>query len=104
MMKDWIWEENLEAFVQVTARLAAYSSFDEDDWAAIQFGIRDTDVERDLWYEYSLPGVHSIKLKFARDIGTSVVFVCVEGDRELDGSLELVTNLCQDYRILPRHS
>ena len=104
MIENWIWEKNLEAFVQIVARLAGYSSFDKDDWPVIQNGVRDTDVERGLWYECPLLGDHPLKLKIARDIGTSVVSLYVEGDTAIEANLGLVIDVCQNFRLLARHS
>jgi len=63
MIKAWILEENLKPFLEIMASLVDYT-FNEDDWNAIQWGIRETAVEANRWYDYELGGRY---LGIARD-------------------------------------
>ena len=44
MVSDWIWEENLRPFLEVTSWLAGYE-FDDPDWDAVTVGLAQADRE-----------------------------------------------------------
>lgn len=48
---NWIYEGNLKPFVEQIAVLAEYA-FDDNDWIAIEYGVRDTDTNMDKWFDY----------------------------------------------------
>ena len=49
-VQGWIFEENLQPFVELLAFLAGYRLYDEEyDWVAIEYGVKDTDVDEEKW-------------------------------------------------------
>src|SRR5262245_42665133 len=101
MIKDWICEENLNPFLEIIAGHAGYG-FGPDDWTAIRFGIQDTDEERGRWYEYEFPASQPMRLRLARDPGSSVLFVCTESDAETERTIQEVFRIAQRYRLSKR--
>ena len=72
MVTDWIFEDNLRAFIVAIAQFAGYR-LDQDDWLAIRSGIEGTDEEAGNWFDYEFPGWHGLRFWLARDPGTAVV-------------------------------
>jgi len=71
--------------------------FDTLDWDAVAIGLRDTDVERQQWFEYPLSGRQSLALKVALDPGSSVVFVEAEADGALAARLDAAAELMATF-------
>jgi hypothetical protein len=110
-LQDWIFAENLQAFVEVLAHLAGYTLYDEEyDWVAIEAGIPETDADEDKWYSYPLLGTHPLALDVARDLGSQVVSIRVRSDAaapadlpaELAAQLHVLVLLCQSYILTRR--
>lgn len=101
----WIIEYNLKPFVETLSGFVGYR-FDDWDRDAIRFGIKDTDVEADRWYEYGPIGERPVKLRIARDPGSIVVFVQVEADKDLEEKATIAAAIMCDYWLTdkPRES
>src|SRR5205809_111965 len=95
MVSNWILRDNLDAFLLAISALAEYS-FDDGDEAAIEFGIVDTDVEKDRWFDYLLQGRTSIGLALAEDPGSNVIFFRVEADPDVEAKVDAVISLFQE--------
>ncbi len=98
MIHDWIFEDSLHPFLAILSSFAGYS-FDEGDEAAIEWGIQNTDVEKDAWFAYELAGEHPIRLTLARDPGTAVVVVRGEADHDTEMRIGVVITIAQWYRL-----
>jgi hypothetical protein len=74
MVSGWILEVNLRPFLTALGWFVGYD-FDEDDWTAIHWGIKDTDVEADRWYDYEFAGDELAAIWLPCDPGSSIVHV-----------------------------
>jgi len=102
MASGWIMEENLKPFLEVVAFLAE-CELDEDDWIAIEYGIRDTNIERDIWFTYPDFGSREFTVRAADDPGSGIVWAAVDKDGglppELKAQLRVLFWMCQGYDI-----
>jgi hypothetical protein len=75
----WIWEPNLDNFVQLVAAYVDYRWDDLDDDALI--GALDaTDADKpDAWFEYPIVGRPPVTLALARNRGSAVLSVRITG-------------------------
>ena len=77
--------------------------FDNDDYIAVSNGIKNTDFESNIWYEYSIIGAYTIDLKIAHDVGSSVIQIII--DTKIDEKyIDIVYYLNQDFDIKNRNS
>ena len=98
MPSDWIIEDNLKPLLETLATFAGYS-LDAWDWDAVQLGIKGTDVERGDWYEYELSGNRPVRIRIAKDVGSSVIFIDVNVDGELDAKVAAAMEIMQTYHL-----
>ena len=63
-INTWILPENLPLFLARMYTFIGYN-FEEWDWDAIRFGIRDTNIQQGRWYKYSLSAKPPVELSFA---------------------------------------
>lgn len=63
-INTWILQDNLYLFLERVSTLIGYG-FEDLDWDANRFGVRDTDSNQDRWYEYILEGQPPVELAFA---------------------------------------
>ena len=103
-MGGWIFDKNLQSFVEVLAFLAGYALYDEDyDWVAIEYGVKATDEDANKWYTYAFAGTRPLEFDLACNVGSSVVSVRVRSDSgipaDLAAQLNLLVLLCQSYTI-----
>jgi hypothetical protein len=103
-VEGWIVAENLQPFVELLAFLAGYTLYDvEYDWVAIEYGVKDTDVDAGRWCTYAFAGTHPLTLHVAQDEGSNVVHVRVTSEAaitaDLAAQLDLLVMVCQDYTI-----
>src|SRR5215472_14082940 len=83
-VEGWIFAENLQPFAELLAFLAGYTLYDEEyDWVALEYGVKDTDVDAGKWYTYTFAGPHPLTLHIAQDDGSSVVHVRVTSEAAL---------------------
>ena len=101
MVGHWIWAENLEPFVRLVSILCGYD-FDDRDWAAISYGIRETDHDSRIWFDYVLEGNVTVFVSVAVDVGTSVTFVNVEANPDLEEKAEVLMIAASEY-VLTKH-
>jgi hypothetical protein len=98
MVTDWIFEDNLRAFVLAIAQFAGYP-FDEDDWLAIRSGIEGTDEEAGHRFDYEFPGRHVLRFWLARDPGTAVVHARVEAPPGVVPKVEAALQIFQFFHM-----
>jgi hypothetical protein len=98
MVENWIFEKNLKPFVEIVSRYASYQ-FDADDWIGISSGIAETDQERDRWFDYDFTAGRPVRLRFARDPGSSVLFIRASCDLETEKKIELLFDILSEYLL-----
>jgi hypothetical protein len=103
MITDWVCEQNLKPFVEILSMYAGYD-FDDGDWTAVEFGITDTDVERDAWFECELSGENTIQVALALDPGSSVLFFRAESNKETESKIDAIVPVLQSYDLVDRPS
>ena len=97
-MRDWIFEENLVPWLETVARIARYE-LHPDEPQAVVHGLKDTDSERGHWFEYEF---HGIRLKLARDPGTSVLSFELHLPAAFVPRIETVAEVAQTYQLRKR--
>jgi hypothetical protein len=96
---DWFFRDNLAPFLRFVAGRAKYDLLPEEV-QAIQLGIRETNQERDRWYDYEFAGANTVRLSFAIDPGSSVVFWRAECPADVRVAIEVAANLMQEYQFV----
>jgi hypothetical protein len=96
---DWFFRDNLAPFLRFVATRAKYDLLPEE-MQAIELGVRETDQERSRWYDYEFTGHQIIRLSFAIDPGSSVVFWRAECPAEMRDAIEVAAGLMQEYRLV----
>ncbi|MBI5725242.1 MAG: hypothetical protein HZA50_14885 [Planctomycetes bacterium] len=99
MIKNWISDDNLKAFVEILSSWIGYN-FGQMDWDAIRFGVENTNQEADKWFDYTLEGRQTVKLWFAIDPGTYVVHVRIDCPPELSPKLEAAIDIMGIYKLV----
>lgn len=97
-MRDWIFEENLVPWLEMTARIAKYELHPAEPQAFVH-GLKDTDSEHGRWFEYEF---HAVRLNVARDPGTSLLSVELNLPAALVPRIETVTEVAQSYQLRER--
>ena len=100
MPSHWFFEENLRPVSEILASYARYE-FTPGDWDAIESGVKNTDFGRGEWYDYPFLGRDTVQARFARDPGTSVVWIDWSAPPELSTRIETLLGIA-DYWILTR--
>jgi hypothetical protein len=95
---NWIYERNTRPLLEILAVEAGYG-FDDDDWLAVQCGLKDTDVEAEKWFEYPLLGRNRIIVSLARDPGAGAVFVRIDSHEAREPEFGLVLSILQHYLL-----
>jgi hypothetical protein len=95
----WVYEYNLQAFVEVLSTLARYD-YGADDAAAVEVGVGRTDGDGGTWFTYPLCGEEDYTLALARDVGTSVVLVRVGVPASAVPRVEMAMQIAQTYRLV----
>lgn len=98
ILKGWIFEENIFAFLTVLSWLAKYP-FDEADWNAIKMGLKKTDYESETWYDYKFCGDSDIEFRLAQDVGSSVVFMEIKSEQVVASRLELAMDIFSQFTV-----
>ena len=96
MAPNWIFDNNLKPFIEILAIFCG-GEIDQGDLDAIYSGVRKTDYEKDVWFEYEYIG--SLKFKVAQDLGSSVIFVHVLADEGLEAKVAVAIEILQIYRL-----
>ncbi len=82
MVADWLFKDNLQAFLTVLSWLASYD-IAPDELAVIEDGVRGTDADKNQWYDFEFAGKKRVKFSLAIDPGTSVVHVRLDAPADL---------------------
>jgi len=103
-VEGWIFAENLRPFAKLLAFRAGYTLYDQEyAGVALEYGVKDTDVDAGKWYTYAFAGTQPLTLHVAQDEGSSVVHVRVTSEAaitaDLAAQLDLLVMVCQDYII-----
>lgn len=101
MIARWIYEENILPWLETIANFVGYK-FDEWDWNAVNFGIQNTNVEEEKWYEYQLIGNQIADVKIAIDVGASVMFVQLQSEKSVEEKAQVATEIFQNYLVKVR--
>jgi hypothetical protein len=96
---NWFFDENLAPFLRFLAGRAKYDLLPEEE-RAVTLSIRETDHERERWYDYEFAGEKLVRLSFAVDPGSSVVFWRGECPVEMREPIETAAGLMQEYRFV----
>jgi hypothetical protein len=90
-------EDNLLPFMTALGWLVAYQ-FDDGDWAALSYGLRDSDAEAGQWYEYEFSGRERLVFSVALDdSGSSVVYLRVALPEEFEPQVKLLAEFCWHF-------
>lgn len=96
---DWFFRDNFVPFLRFVAGRAKYDLLPEEE-QAMEMGVRETDREQNRWYDYEFAGANTVRLWFAIDPGSSVVFWRAECPAALRDAIEAAANLMQGYRLV----
>ncbi|MEH2417435.1 hypothetical protein [Nostoc sp.] len=96
MATNWIFDKNLKPLIEILAMFCDYK-IDQDDLDTIYSGVKKTDYEKDVWFEYEYTG--TLKFKVAQDVGSSVIFVDVLADEGLEAKVAVAIEILQIYRL-----
>ena len=95
---NWIGEENLFAFLLIISNAVSYD-FEPQDWKAIQFGLSESNAEKDIWFEYVLPGKSDVELQLAKEAGTALILYKFLLPDELENNYDFLVYLMQDFKV-----
>ena len=98
MCTDWILEENIKPLLETVAGFAG-TKLDKWDWDAITLGLKSTHHEDDQWFDYQFKGDHSVNIRLAREPGTSVLFVEVESNPQIESQCAVALSIMGEYRL-----
>ena len=95
---NWIWLQNVRAFVDVLARLSGYE-LSEGEWDAIDSGVAvsDSDANPPRWYSYSFEGKSKVKFDVGHDKGTNVVQIRLTAPDEIVPRIQTALELMNSY-------
>ena len=96
---EWFLRDNLAPFLHFVAGRAKYGLLPEEV-RAIQLAVYATDHERERWYDYGLAGEEVVRLSFAVDPGSSVVFWRAECPAEMGEAIQVAAGLMQEYLLV----
>jgi hypothetical protein len=96
--EGWIFEDNLWPFLSVMSWLVKYD-FDDLDWDAISYGTKDTDVEKDRWYDYEFTGDFVAKFRLAADPGTEVLALKVDIAERFAPQVETAMEIFRNFTV-----
>lgn len=101
LVDGWLPPDHVRVALEQISRWIGYS-FDMSDWAAVEFGLIDTDAEDpDRWFDYPLMGDPALTVRLARDIDADLFLMEVRGQisAELCARTETLFDLLTDSRI-----
>lgn len=99
MKLGWIWQSNLRPFLTELALVAGYP-FDDSDWIAVEYGVRGTDSEAGIWFEYP---VGRLTAKLGKENGHVIVEVSGDVSGE-ESRLTWITHIMQNWYLTNRES
>ena len=95
-INTWIPQDNLFRFLGRVSVLIRYA-FEDWDWDAIRFGVHDTDIKQDRWYEYGLNGKPPVEFAFAGTEDAKRLHVKVETEDYVAVRIEALARIMQCY-------
>lgn len=98
MDASWIYDDNLEPFVEILVCFCGYK-LDGGDWDTIYFGSKKTDSEQDIRFEYEYTEGLQVKFRATQDIGSSVIFVIVQADEEVEAKVAVPIEILPSYSL-----
>ncbi|WP_346320864.1 hypothetical protein [Chitinophaga sp. YIM B06452] len=99
---NWIWKDNLLAFLLILSDIASYS-FDESDWEAVKCGLTGTSDEQNTWFDYVLAGNVVISIKLANDPEEDLIIYNLSYPDTLQEKLDLLENILSKFKLTPRN-
>lgn len=75
MAIDWIRKDHLPALLAALSHICHYT-FDDTDTDAITYGLTNTSLDNDHWFDYSLIGEQTIALQFCQDQDDDDIIFC----------------------------
>lgn len=101
MIANWIYEENLQPFLEILGLIIDYQ-FDPAEIVLIQADVRESDGDADCWFEYQMPGVrYSCHIRLAHDLGTHVIQLQIDLPALANDQVAVVVHILQTYHIRP---
>ena len=93
---DWIYEDNLQPFLTALSWFVGYN-FDPDDWAAFEFGIKNTDAETNRWFDYTFSGKEKNQIRVANSSGTGIINLEIEVPASVAPKVEAAIQIMQFF-------
>lgn len=105
MVEVWgsLFEDNLLAFITIVGDLFAGERVTDDDLIAIKYGIKGTDVEEELWFDYELEGSSRVTFSLAFEPGSSLIVVKLGVDELIKDRAEMVLDILRDYSVVDNY-
>lgn len=98
----WVWPSNVKALATSLSRWVGYP-FDDADWTSIDFGLRQTNWDQEVWFAYPLMGVPPLELRLAKEDAADPVGVIIMATRDLPEPLftriETTLSIFNSYRL-----
>ncbi len=98
MIAAWVFLDNLRPFLTALGWIVGYEH-GPDELTAIEYGLRDTEMEADRWYAVEFAGHRCITLSLALDPGSSVVNLRVEVPAELEPQVQLAIDIFAYFHL-----
>ena len=98
IVDQWFMEDNLWPLYRELSDLVKYD-FDQLDIDAIKLGLEGVDESRGIWFDYQLIGNGQIDTRITIEPGSSCYQIQIRSDSDIDREVQLLLNLCQDWRI-----
>lgn len=74
----WIFKENLIPCLLMLSRIVEYYDFENYELDKIKLGLLNTNIDEDLWFEYSFYGTTKLTFKICNDEeGSGIIFLQV---------------------------
>ncbi len=97
--QGWILGRNLAPFLSVLGSVSE-CRVDEDDMLAFEVGVKGTDDERGIWFDYELAGERPVKVSVARCVGGDELMVRIT-NAEISASVDVLLLVAQSYLMMP---
>jgi hypothetical protein len=97
--QNWIYLENLQAFIDFLAGCVAYRLL-PDEMLAIEYGVKYSDYDANQWYDYEFDGSEVLRLRLARD-GSMLAFT-VECSPAVGAGIDTAARLMRTYYVSER--
>ncbi len=98
MISNWIWEENFWPVLNEIANLIEYD-FDENDQAAIGLGLKKTDNDKNIWFDYEFHGNEVVRFTISNNLGSCVCTIEIEASSKVEKLIDYLLYIAQTYWI-----